>query len=138
MTTFHLVFVVLDPYTYESTWIVDTAGRVLESFSGAGCRPSWVVTADKDGARSFLGPWAQRLLTFADPDRELVQSLGLGSLPALVHLNQGLQVVGSAEGWNPEDWRKVTDNLATAMRWSRPIIPVTGDPVAYAGTPALG
>ena len=39
MTTFPLVPVVLDPYTNESAWILDTAHRVLTHFKGAGCRP---------------------------------------------------------------------------------------------------
>ena len=39
MTTFPLVPVVLDPYTNESSWILDTARRVLTHFKGAGCRP---------------------------------------------------------------------------------------------------
>ena len=32
---FHLVAVVLDPYTYESSWLLDTATRILEGFQGA-------------------------------------------------------------------------------------------------------
>ena len=138
VTTFHLVFVVLDPYTYESSWLIDTAGRILSSFNGADVRPSWVVTANKDDVRGFLGPWSDTLLTFADPDRQVVRALGLERLPAIVHLNQGLQVVASAEGWHPDQWREVTDNLASLMRWSRPAVPAAGDPVPYDGTPALG
>ena len=81
LTTFHLAAVVLDPYTYESAWLLETAGRILEHFRGADCRIAFVVTADADDAREFLGPWAERVLTFADPDRELVKALGLNELP---------------------------------------------------------
>ena len=35
---FHLAIVVLDPYTYESSWILDTATRVLRNFAAADCR----------------------------------------------------------------------------------------------------
>ena len=30
-TTFHLALVVLDPFTYESAWILDTGGRILRT-----------------------------------------------------------------------------------------------------------
>lgn len=138
VTTFHLVVVVLDPYTYESSWIIDTAARVLTTYSGADCRPAWLVTGTADEAAQFLGPWSEQLLTFADPDREMVKGLGLERLPALVHLNQSLEVVGAAEGWNPVEWRDVASNLATQMSWSKPTIPESDDPTPYSGTPALG
>lgn len=138
VTTFHLVMVVLDPYTYESSWIIDTAARVLTNFGGADCRPAWLVTGTEDEAKEFLGPWSERLLTFADPDRKMVAGLELEHLPALVHLNQSLEVVGAAEGWNPKEWREVTANLATQMHWSKPSIPDSSDPTPYTGTPALG
>lgn len=137
VTTFHLVLVVLDPFTYESSWLVDTAGRILQSFVGADCRPAWLVTGNDEQVREFLGPWADEHLAFADPDRAVVTSLGLESLPALVHIDQSLDVAGSAEGWDPEAWHGVAVNLAKAMSWSYPQIPAAGDPAAYSGTPAL-
>jgi hypothetical protein len=138
VTTFHLVLVVLDPYTHESSWIIDTAGRILETFTGADCRVGWLVTAEQSQVEDFLGPWADKLFTCADPRREVVEALGLQSLPAIVHLDHGLHVLGSAEGWNPADWRTVASNLARHMSWIAPTIPVAGDPTPYAGTPALG
>ena len=138
VTTFHLVLVVVDPYTHESAWLIETAGRVLSGFKGADCRVGWLVTGTDDQAQEFLGPWADDLFTFADPEREVVKSLGLEQLPALVHLDHGLQLVGSAEGWDPPAWREVVTSLAQMMSWSRPAIPDVGDPTPYAGTPALG
>ena len=138
VTTFHLVLVVLDPYTHESAWLIETAGRVLTGFSEADCRVAWLVAGTEDQAREFLGPWADEVFTFADPEREVIASLGLAELPAIVHLDQALQVVGAAEGWHPAEWRDVIANLADAMDWSRPAIPEPGDPTPYAGTPALG
>jgi hypothetical protein len=138
VTTFHLVLVVLDPFTHESSWIIDTAGRVLESFTGADCRVGWLVTGSPEQARSFLGPWAEELFTFVDPNREVVASLGLQQLPAIVHLDHALHVVGSAEGWNPAEWRAVIARLAREMSWTHPAIPAPGDPTPYAGAPALG
>ncbi|CAN5203179.1 hypothetical protein BH18ACT4_BH18ACT4_04050 [soil metagenome] len=137
LTTFHLVVVVLDPFTYESAWLLDTAGRILENFSGADCRVGWLVTGNDDEARQFLGPWATRLLTFVDPDRELVKATGLERLPALVHLNLGGRLAGAAEGWHPEEWRPILANLARIMSWSKPVVPAPGDPAAFEGSPAL-
>ena len=138
LTTFHLAAVILDPYTYESAWLLETAGRILSDFRGADCRIAFVVTADAEGAREFLGPWASRILTFADPDRDLVKALGLNELPAFVHLRQDRSVAAVAEGWDPPEWRYVASELAKAMSWSRPTIPGPGDPKPYAGSAALG
>jgi hypothetical protein len=135
-TTFHLVFVVLDPYTYESAWILDRAGKILRVFAEADCRVAWLVTCPPDEAREFLGPWAKEFLTFVDPDRSAVKAMGVERLPAFVHLNQDHAVEGKAEGWQPDDWREVADHLAEVMSWSRPTIPQPGDPVPYEGTPA--
>ena len=35
LTTFPIAMVILDPYTLESSWILDTADRVLSHFQGA-------------------------------------------------------------------------------------------------------
>jgi hypothetical protein len=138
VTTFHLVLAVIDPYTAESAWLLGTAGRVLTAFGGADCRVAWLVTADADDARTFLGPWADQVLTLVDPDRQVVKGLGLERLPALVHIRQDLTVVGVAEGWAPDEWRAVTDHLARVMNWSRPVVPEPEDPGPFEGSPAHG
>lgn len=138
VTTFHLVMVVIDPYTDESSWLLGTAGRILSTFSEADCRVGWLVTADEADARTFLGPWGTQLLTLLDPDRRVVKSLELERLPALVHLRQDLAVVGTAEGWDPKAWQAVTDNLARLMSWTRPVLPDASDPSPFRGSPALG
>jgi hypothetical protein len=137
-TTFHLALVVLDPFTYESAWILDTGGRILRTFAEADCRTAFVVTCDAETARRFVGPWANELLVFVDPEREAVKGLGLEQLPAFVHVNQANQVEVKAEGWDPDAWRAVATNLSARMRWGRPTIPTPADPAPYAGTPALG
>ena len=137
LTTFNLVVVVLDPYTYESSWLLQTARRILREFEGADCRVAWLVCAGPDDAEQFLGPLAQESLTFADPDRTLARALGLERLPAFVHIDQGGNVVGAAEGWDPDEWRTVAEQLADAMSWSRPQIPTADDPVPYEGSPAI-
>jgi hypothetical protein len=138
LTTFQLAAVVVDPYTNESAWLLETAGRVLTHFTGADCRVAFIVTASAEDARAFLGPWADRLLTFADPDRAATKALGLNELPAFVHVRQDRVVVGAAEGWDPLEWREVANGIAKYNSWSAPLIPESGDPSPYAGSAAAG
>lgn len=135
LTTFPLVPVVLDPYTHESAWVLDTARRILATFSEAGCRPCWIVTCGADDARRFLGPYADEFLTFADADRSIATALGVETLPAFVLILQDGSVSARAEGWDPEAWRTVADAVADLTQWIRPTIPAPGDPGPYAGTP---
>lgn len=138
LTTFHLVAAVLDPFTSESAWLLPTVARIFRIYEEADCRVALVVTCSPDEAQQFLGPYAKEFLTFADPDRKVVEGLGLERLPALVHVRQDLSIAGVAEGWDPQGWREVTDRLSTAMSWSRPLIPALNDPAAFAGSPAVG
>ncbi len=138
LTTFHLVLGALDPFTSESAWLLPTVARIFRVYDQADCRVAILVTCTAEEARQFLGPYAREFLTFADPDREAVKGLGLERLPALVHIRQDLSVAGAAEGWYPNEWRSVTDELSRAMSWSRPAIPGPRDPAPYEGTPALG
>lgn len=135
-TTFQLVTVILDPYTAQSAWILETARRFLAEFRGADCRVAWTVTADEADAKTFLGPLATETLTFTDPDRALAKALGLQRLPALVHIRQDLAVVGQAEGWDPAEWERIGQLLAKMMSWSYPQLPGPGDPGPFAGSPA--
>ena len=138
VTNFHLVLVVLDPYTNESAWLLETGGRILTAFAQADCRVAFAVTAQADDARRFLGPWADRFLTFADPDRRLVKAVELDALPAFVHIRTDLSVASKAEGWDPLEWRAAAHDLAGEMSWTAPNIPAAGDPGAFAGSPAKG
>ncbi|HJM73139.1 MAG TPA: hypothetical protein QF651_06290, partial [Acidimicrobiales bacterium] len=139
LTTFPMAAVVVDPYTHESSWLLDTARRVLTVFREADVRVAFVVAgADAAGAASFLGPLVDEILTLADPDRSVARSMGLSSLPAFVAIRQDGSVIGVAEGWDPEAWRATAADLADMTSWSRPEIPSLGDPAPYAGTAALG
>lgn len=138
VSMFHLLLVVLDPYTYESSWVLETAGRILEDFREADCRAAFLVTADAKDAATFLGPWADRQMVFIDPDRTTVKGLGLEKIPALIHIGNDASVIGKSESWDPDGWREITDNLSSMMSWSRPVFPIAGDPVAFEGSPALG
>lgn len=136
-TTFHLAVVVLDPYTHESAWIIDTAGRILREFIPSDCRTTFLVTSDDAGARQFLGPWVDEIMVLVDPDRTTVAGLGLERLPAFVQINQANQIVAVAQGWDPPAWKAVADSLAKSMSWQSPLIPQPGDPSPYEGTSAL-
>lgn len=139
LVQYQLLLAVLDPFTNESAWILRTAGRVLETFDEADCRVGFVMAgADADESKQFLGPFAERILTFPDPDRTIVKSLGLERVPALVHIGGDGAVVNSAEGWSPDEWQIVTDELARIMSWSGPVLPGPKDPSAFPGSPALG
>lgn len=137
-TTFHLALMVLDPFTLESSWIVETAVRVLRNFAEADCRVAFLVTCSDEEARQFLGPLLDEFLAFSDPDRLMVKAMGLEQLPAFVHVNVSNGIDAKAEGWEPDGWREVAEELAAAMSWRRPEIPVADDPVPFTGTPALG
>lgn len=133
---FQLVAVVLDPYTYESAWLLETATRILHHFSGADCRTAFVVTTDEDGAKAFLGPLTESTMVFCDPDRHFVKAIGATTLPAFVHLDHTRSVVGLAQGWDPHQWAPIAHALATTMSWTAPPIPWTGDPSPYEGSPS--
>ena len=137
-TTFHLAVVVIDPYTHQSSWLLDPATRVLRTYAAADCRVAFLVTADEADSRQFLGPLVAEFLIFTDPDRTAVKGLGVETLPAFLHINQNHVIEASAEGWHPEEWKLVAENLTLSMSWGRPIIPALGDPVPFDGSPALG
>jgi hypothetical protein len=138
LTTFHLLFVALDPFTVESAWILPSAARILQTFEQADCRTAWVVTGTSDECRMFLGPRADDILTFADPERTAVKEFGLERLPAIVHLGMDGKVHAEAEGWHPAEWRSVTDGLAKVVGWRGPDFPGPKDPGPFDGSLALG
>jgi len=137
-TTFHLAIVVLDPYTLESSWILGTASRILRRYAEADVRIAFALTCSIPEAKQFMGPLAEEFLVFVDPDRSAVKAFDLQTLPAFVHVNQHHQVEAAAEGWDPDAWRAVAENLSDRMDWTVPLIPDNGDPTPFAGTPAAG
>lgn len=136
LTTFHLAFVAVDPYTDESRRLLPTAGRILDVFQQADTRVAWVCTADAARARSFLGRYGDGTLTFVDADRSVVKGFGLERLPAFVHVAMDATIANAAEGWDPVAWRAVADGLAVMTRWTAPLIPQVGDPTPFVGAPA--
>ncbi len=138
LTTFHLLIVALDPFTDESAWILGTATRILHVFGQADCRVAWLVTGTPAECRLFLGPHAEEIMTFTDPDRAAIKAFGLQRLPAILHVGMDAKVAASAEGWNPKEWQRVTDELALVTSWGAPKFPGPRDPGPFVGSPALG
>ena len=136
--SFHLALVAVDPFTFESAWILDQAGEVLRGFAGADCRTGWVVAGNEANAKQFLGPWAEEFLTFADPDREIIAAFDLDVLPAFVMINGDHEVEATAEGWDVDEWQDVADRLASIMSWSAPVIARMGGPAPFEGSAAAG
>ncbi len=137
-TTFQVVLLVVDPFTHESSWLLDTGARIVKHFAEADCRAGLLVTGTEANARQFCGPWARDLITFADPERTAVAAMGLETLPALVHIDQSHSVFASAQGWDPAEWDAVAAGIAAQMSWSKPLIPAAGDPAPFPGSPAAG
>ena len=137
LTTFHLASVVLDPYTNESSWILETAVRIMRQFSGAAVRVNFLMTCNADDARAFLGPYADEFLVYCDPDRVAVRALGLTELPAFLVIQANGTIPAAAQGWTAVDWKDVAAQVASLTSWSKPTIPAPGDPGAFRGTPAL-
>jgi len=134
MTTFPILAGVIDPYTHESSWLLDTIKRIFHHYSGAGVRVAWIATGPADGVTKFLGPYAEEHLTFADPSGAAAKAMGLTSVPALVLVRQDGEIVASAQGWDPAGWQKVTTALDELTGWSGLHIPGPKDPAPYKGT----
>jgi hypothetical protein len=133
-TMFHLCLVILPPRREASAYI-PIAERIFAVFGDADCHTAFCVTGNEFIARGVLGDAEDKYLTFIDPDREFVASLGLTHLPAFVHLRQDTSLVASAEGWDPEEWQRVVKEVAKAMAWSFPEVARAGDPPPTAGWP---
>jgi len=138
LTTFHLASVVLDPFTNESSWVLNSAVRIMRHFSGAAVRVNFIVTCNEEEAKTFLGPLADEFLVFADPDRVAVKALGLSELPAFVVWQMNGEIPAAAQGWSAKEWDKVCVTIAELTSWSKPTLPGPQDPGPFHGTPAIG
>lgn len=134
LTTFPMVVGAIDPYTHESSWLLDTIQRVFHHYRDAGVRVAWLATGPADGVQKFLGPMADEFLTFADPDYVAVKALGLSTLPALALVRQDGTIAASAEGWDPVAWREVAEAISDITSWTPITVPGPSDPTPYAGT----
>jgi hypothetical protein len=133
-TMFHLCLVILPPRP-EAAKFIPIAERIFKVFGDADCRTAFCVAGNEFIARGVLGDAEDRCMTFCDPDRELVTSLGLTHLPAFVHLRQDTTVLTATEGWDPHEWQRVAKAIAKELKWSCPEVSGHGDPPATPGWP---
>ncbi len=131
LTTFHLAVVALDPFANEGAWILPIAERVLYHFSQADVRVAMLLPASADECRMFLGPLVNEFLVFADPDGSAIKGMGLERLPSFAHYAMDGTLEGKADGWNPDEWQAVADNLARVTGWSSPVVFRDGDPAPF-------
>jgi hypothetical protein len=134
-TMFHLCLVVL-PARAEARPFVPIGLRLFATFGDADARFAFVVTGPEVVAARLLGDAADQVVTFIDPDLELVRSLGLERLPAFVLLRQDTTMVAAAEGWEPKEWQRVAREVGRVLAWTVPEVRAEGDPLAFAGWPA--
>ena len=133
-TMFHLCLVVL-PARTEAVSFVPVGMRLFSVFGDADSRFAFVVTGSEVVAKRLLGDAESKVVTFVDPDLELVKSLGLERLPAFVLLRQDTTLVTASEGWDPKDWQRVARETARVLAWTVPEVHAAGDPPPFAGWP---
>jgi hypothetical protein len=133
-TMFHLAMVILPPRP-EASMFIPIGRRIFKVLGDADCRTVFCVAGNEFIAKGVLGDAEDEYLCFADIDGELVSSLGLTHLPALVHLRQNTTVAAVAEGWDPVAWQRVVDELAKSMKWGVPTVAGAGDPPPTPGWP---
>ena len=126
-TNFHLALVVL-PGRPEASAFVRVGRRIADVLGGSDCRPAFVVIGNERAAQRVLGTAADEYLCFIDPEGVFAKGIGLTRVPAFVHIRLDTTVASMAEGWNPDEWDDAVALLAKEMAWSKPLIPVPGDP----------
>jgi len=133
-TMFHLVLVVL-PDRPEATQWLPIARRIFATLGDADCRAAFLVPSTAEIAERILGTAETSTMTFIDPDKEFISSLGLTRLPALVHLRQDTTVASVTEGWDAKAWQDVCDQIAKAMSWTSPDLRNHASLPAFEGFP---
>ena len=124
---FHLCLVVLPDRPEAARWL-PVIRRIFKVLGDADCHTAVCVTGTAAIARRILDTASSEFVVYVDPERALVNSLGLEKLPAFVHLRQDTALVEVAEGWDPKAWQKVADGIAKSMAWSTPRVAGPGDP----------
>ncbi len=94
-------------------------------------RVALLLPATPDECRMFLGPITNSLLTFADPDRAAINGLEMKRLPNLTHVAMDGTIEGQSDGWQPQEWQAIVDNLARMTSWTSPVVLQEGDPAPF-------
>ena len=127
-TMFHLCLVILPDRPEAAQWI-PVARRIFGVLGDSDARTAYVIPSTPAIAQRILGEEEEWSMVFVDPDRTLINSLGLEHLPALVHIRQDTSIGAVAEGWEPDAWQKVARQIAAAMAWSIPDVAPPGTPI---------
>jgi hypothetical protein len=135
-TMFHMVFVVLPDRLEGAQW-VPVAERIFATFGDSDAKVAFLVPGTAPMANRLLEHASDKYSVFLDPDREVIASLGLERLPALVHLRQDTALANVAEGWDPQEWQRVVRAIGAALAWTHPEVARPGDPAPTPGWPAL-
>ena len=133
-TVFGLAIVVL-PDRPEGAQFVPVIERVFATFGDSDVRTIVCVPTTSPIAKRIIGPAVVEWLVWCDPERALVDSLGLERLPAFVHLRQDTTLVSAAQGWSPTEWQRVADEIAKHAHWTSPVVSGRGDPAPTPGWP---
>jgi hypothetical protein len=134
-TVFNIALVIL-PDRPEAAGFVPVIDRIFATFGDSDVRTIVCVPSTNAIAKRVLGDAVDRWLVWCDPDRTLIDSLGLERLPAFVVLRQDLSLVTSAQGWSPTEWQRVADEIARKEHWTSPVVSGRGDPAPTPGWPA--
>ena len=127
-TMFHLCLVILPDRPEAAQW-VPVARRIFGVLGDSDARTAYVIPSTPAIAKRIVDGEREQAMVFVDPDRTLINSLGLKHLPALVHIRQDTSIGAVAEGWDPEEWQKVAREISAAMAWSVPDVAPPGSMV---------
>jgi hypothetical protein len=127
-TMFHLCLVLL-PDRPEAARFIPIARRIFDVLGDSDARTAYVVPSTAPIAERILGDEYERAMVFLDPDRTLINGLGLEHLPAFVHIRQDTSVGAATEGWNAAEWQKVAKEISGAMAWSVPDVAPPGSTI---------
>jgi len=133
-TVFNIALIVL-PDRPEGAAFVPVVDRIFATFGDSDVKTIVCVPSTPTITRRILGDAVDRWLTWCDPERALVDSLGLERLPAFVLLRQDTALVTAAQGWSPTEWQRVCDEIAKKEHWTTPIVAMRGDPAPTPGWP---
>jgi len=133
-TVFNLALVIL-PDRREGRAFLPVIDRIFATFGDSDVRTVVCIPSTPAICRRILGDAADRWLVFCDPDKALINSLGLERLPAFVHIRQDTTLVAAAQGWSPTEWQRVADELAKHQHWTSPKVAGRNDPPPGPGWP---
>jgi hypothetical protein len=133
-TVFNLAIIVL-PDRPEGAAFLPVVKRIFATFGDSDVRTVVCVPTTAPITKRILGDDVDNWLVWCDPDRTLVDGLGLERLPAFVHLRLDTSLVAAAQGWSPTEWQKIADGIAKHEHWSSPLVAGRGDPSPTPGWP---